>query len=151
MFRTHSVGEYDPTNSQTHSVGEYDPAQAKTTQQPAIGDRKSKHGTRWTCIIFLHRRGSKHPLQRHKLSTIDTEQENDLSGAPGEEAGGEGGYFRGEGERERKGIERKSFSASHPVASLLTFLSTQESKASRQGGTVIQSQQGNRIPTQQSN
>ena len=69
-------------------------------------------------------------MQSYKLPTIDKEQENDLSEAPGEEAGGEGGYFRGKRDRERKGIERKSFSASPPVASLLTFLSTQESKAS---------------------
>ena len=68
-------------------------------------------------------------MQRYKLPTIDTEQENDLSEAPGEEAGGEGGYFRGKGERERKGIERKFFSASPLVGSLLTFLPKQESKA----------------------
>ena len=46
-------------------------------------------------------------------------------------------YFRGNREREPKGIERKFFSASPLVGSLLTFLPKQESKAPRQGTNLF--------------
>ena len=67
-------------------------------------------------------------MHTYKLSTIDKNRGTTRAcreSSPEERAV----YFRGNREREHKGIERKFFSASPLVGSLLTFLPKQESKA----------------------
>ena len=119
---------------------------ATTTKAPSIDKHKVGQVEKSPCIIFRHRRGSRHQIQKHKLPISDKNRETTRTcreRSPEERAV----YFRGNRERERKGTERKYFSASPLVGSLLTFLPKQESKASRQGGTVIQSQQAYRNST----
>ena len=115
--------------SRAHSVGKYDAVQINENKKADNRHAQSKISYKVDLYHIPHLRGRRHRNQRHKLPTSPYEARK-RHGHAGRRVQRRGRFISEvTGNESVKGTDRKYFSASPLVGSLLTFLPKQESKA----------------------
>ena len=115
--------------SRAHSVGKYDPVQGNDNKKADNRYAQRKTSNKVDLYHIPHLRGRRHRLHTQKLPTRPYEARK-RHGHAGRRVQRRGRFISEvKGNESVKGIDRKYFSASPLVGSLLTFLPKQESKA----------------------
>ena len=119
--------------SRAHSVGKYDAVQINENKKADNRHAQSKISYKVDLYHIPHRRGRRHRLHTQKLPTRPYEARK-RHGHAGRRVQRRGRFISEvTGNESVKGTDRKYFSASPLVGSLLTFLPKQESKAPGRG------------------